>query len=36
MSVLQVYGNLPVVDGVPVRVIIEPAGEGIITSYPKY
>lgn len=29
-------GNLPVVDGVPVRVIIEPAGEGIITAYPKY
>ena len=25
-----------VVDGVPVRVIIEPAGEGIITAYPKY
>ncbi|MEO1985232.1 MAG: hemagglutinin repeat-containing protein [Martelella sp.] len=29
-------GNLPVVDGVPVRVVIEPAGEGIITAFPNY
>ncbi|WP_417812671.1 EndoU domain-containing protein, partial [Thalassospira alkalitolerans] len=29
-------GNLPVVDGVPVKVVIEPAGEGIITGHPKY
>ena len=34
--VTDANGNLPVVDGVPVRVIIEPAGEGIITAYPKY
>ncbi len=34
--VTDTNGNLPVVDGVPIRVIIEPAGEGIITSYPKY
>ncbi len=34
--VTDINGNLPVVDGIPVRVIIEPAGEGIITSYPKY
>ena len=29
-------GNLPVVDGVPVRVVIEPVGEGIITAFPNY
>ncbi|WP_068089108.1 hypothetical protein [Polycladidibacter stylochi] len=29
-------GKLPIVDGVPVRVIIEPASEGIIMAYPKY
>jgi hypothetical protein len=29
-------GKLPVVDGIPVKVIIEPAGEGIITSHPLY
>jgi hypothetical protein len=29
-------GNLPVVDGVPVKVVIEPAGEGIITGFPQY
>ncbi|WP_193743589.1 EndoU domain-containing protein [Tateyamaria sp. ANG-S1] len=34
--VTDAAGNLPVVDGVPMRVIVEPAGEGIITSYPKY
>lgn len=29
-------GNLPVIDGVPIRVVIEPAGEGIITGFPQY
>lgn len=34
--VTDANGDLPVVDGVPVRVIIEPAGEGIIIAYPEY
>ncbi len=34
--VTDANGNLPVVDGVPVRVVIEPAGEGIITAFPNY
>lgn len=29
-------GNLPIIDGVPVKIIIEPAGEGIITAHPQY
>lgn len=29
-------GGLPVVDGVPIRVVVEPAGEGIVTSFPDY
>jgi hypothetical protein len=29
-------GNLPKVDGVPVKVIIEPATNNIITAHPKY
>ncbi|MGO6695088.1 EndoU domain-containing protein [Rhizobium johnstonii] len=34
--VTEANGHLPVVDGVPVKVVIEPAGEGIITGYPQY
>ncbi|MGV1761854.1 EndoU domain-containing protein [Rhizobium sp. A22-96] len=34
--VTDANGNLPIVDGVPVRVVIEPAGEGIITAFPQY
>lgn len=34
--VTDANGHLPVVDGVPVKVVIEPAGEGIITGYPQY
>ena len=34
--VTDAVGNLPIIDGVPIRVIIEPAGEGIITAYPGY
>ena len=29
-------GNFPIVDGVPIKVVVEPAGEGIITAFPKY
>jgi hypothetical protein len=34
--VTDANGNLPIIDGVPVKVIIEPAGEGIITAFPQY
>lgn len=34
--VVDANGNLPVVDGVPVKVIVEPAGEGIVTGFPQY
>jgi hypothetical protein len=31
-----VTNKIPIVNGVPIKVIVEPAGEGIITAYPKY
>ncbi|MBY6029849.1 EndoU domain-containing protein [Halomonas sp. DP8Y7-1] len=34
--VTDVEGNWPIIDGVPVKVVVEPAGEGIITAFPDY
>lgn len=32
--VTDANGSLSIINGVPVKVIIEPAGEGIITAFP--
>lgn len=34
--VVDQNGNLPVVDGVSIKVIVEPAGTGIVTSHVQY